>query len=93
MNKFNEDKKIKEIFNIKESVPDNINSIFDDFINKNVKEEKRNNIKVKKENIRKVLSIAASFIIVIVASETIYASITGKSLILMKKNIIIALFQ
>lgn len=81
MNKFNEDKKIKEIFNIKESVPDNINSIFDDFINKNVKEEKRNNIKVKKENIRKVLSIAASFIIVIVASETIYASITGKSLI------------
>ena len=29
MNKFNEDKKIKEIFNIKESVPDNINSIFD----------------------------------------------------------------
>ena len=52
MNKFNEDKKIKEIFNIKESVPDNINSIFDDFINKNVKEEKRNNIKVKKENIR-----------------------------------------
>ena len=47
MNKFNEDKKIKEIFNIKESVPDNINSIFDDFINKNVKEEKRNNIKVK----------------------------------------------
>ena len=83
MNKFSEDKKIKEIFNIKESVPDNINSIFDDFINKNVKEEKRNNIKVKKENIRKVLSIAASFIIVIVASETIYASITGKSLIIL----------
>ena len=71
------DEEIRKLFNKTETVPDNINNLFDNFINNTVKkEEKKNNVIAKK-----VASIAASFAGVVLASGTIYAAITGKSII------------
>lgn len=77
------DEKIRNLFNKTETVPDNINNLFDNFINNTVKkEEKKNNvIKLKPNKAKKVASIAASFAGVVLASGTIYAAITGKSII------------
>ena len=77
------DEEIRKLFNKTETVPDNINNLFDNFINNTVKkEEKKNNvIKLKPSKAKKVASIAASFAGVVLASGTIYAAITGKSII------------
>ena len=77
------DEEIRKLFNKTETVPDNINNLFDNFINNTVKkEEKKNNvIKLKPSKAKKVASIAASFAGVVLASGTIYAAITGKSIV------------
>ena len=77
------DEEIRKLFNKIETVPDNINNLFDNFINNTVKkEEKKNNvIKLKPSKAKKVAAIAASIAGVVLASGTIYAAITGKSII------------
>ncbi len=83
MKDFKQDQKIKQIFNKKEFVPDNINNIFDNFINENLQKQaiKNNVINMKSSKIKKIISFVASFFLAIVASGTIYAVVTGQSLI------------
>lgn len=88
MNDNQKDKILKSKFNTEEKVPDNINNIFDKFIEENItnKTKSENNVKTKSNIIqfrktKKVLSAVASTASVLFIGGTIYAAVTGKSLI------------
>lgn len=80
MNDFQKDKIIKLKFNTNDEMPENINNIFDKFIDKSINNSSKSKI-VKFSKCKKILSAVASTMIVILAGGTIYAAITGRSLI------------
>ena len=80
MRDFQKDKIIKSRFSTNEKIPDNINNIFDKFIYNNITTKFEPKI-IKFSKTKKVLSAVASTTAVVLAGGTIYAAITGNSLI------------
>ncbi len=80
MNKFQKDKIIKSKIYSNDEIPENIENIFDKFIEENINSKSEQKI-VKLSKTKKITSAVASSLICIFASGAIYAAVTGESLI------------